>query len=236
MDSRLIQGRAMPSIQRAIDSNPKGTDGGSARTVCDITDIGFTDAIEIRQIVQALELQNQSEVSDALLAVGAGHAAVTIRNALIARLVLLVGRVYDHSGNGGLHISRAIELMKDAAVRSEIESRGSKDLLAESVKRWGKLKNDQRLGRIKQLRDRYTAHPGNFNNAIPALEFQALFDFARDTTAVMDTLARATGTRTQCLDSWDEELHESAAAFWQPWQSVHLVFERFRNQADSAGR
>jgi hypothetical protein len=226
----------MPGVQRAIDSNPAGRDRVGARMVCDITDTGFTDAIEIRQIIQALELQNRSEVSEALLAVGAGYAAVTIRNALIARLVLLVGRVYDHSGNGELHISRAMELMKDGAVRSEIETRGRKDLLAESFKRWKKLKDDQRLGRIKQLRDRYTAHPGNFNNAIPPLEFQELFDFARDTTAFMDTLARATGTRTQCLDSWDEELNESAAAFWQPWQGVHLVFERFRNQADSARR
>jgi hypothetical protein len=226
----------MPGVQRAINSNSTSRDSVGARTVCDITDIGFTDAIEIRQNAQALELQNRSEVSEALLAVGAGHAAVTIRNALIARLVLLVDRVYDHSGNGELHVSRAMELMKDGAIRSEIETRGRKDLLAESVKRWGKLKDDRRLGRIRQLRDRYTAHPGTFNNAIPPLEFQELFDFARDTTAVMDTLARATGTRTQCLDSWDEELNESAAAFWQPWQSVHLVFERFRSQADSARR
>jgi hypothetical protein len=223
----------MPNLQQAIHSNPASREDLGTRTVCEIADTGFTDAIEIRQIVQALELQNRNEVSEALPAVGAGYTAVTIRNALIARLVLLVGRVYDHSGNGEPHIGRAMELMKDGAVRSEIEARGRKDLLAEFFKRWGKLKGDRRLKRIKQLRDRYTAHLGKFNNAIPPLEFQELFDFARDTTAVMDTLARATGTRTQCLDSWDEELNESAAAFWQPWQSAHLVFERFRSQVDS---
>jgi hypothetical protein len=226
----------MSNRQRSINPNPASQEDVRANTVRDIADSGFTDAIEIRQIIQALELQNTNEVSEALQAVGAGYAAITIRNALIARLVLLVGRVYDHSGHEELHVCRAIELLKDVTVRLQIEARGRKELLAESLKRWAKLKDDQRLKRTRQLRDRYTAHPGKFNSAIPPLEFQELFDFARETTAVMDALARATGTRTQCLDSWDEELNESAAAFWQPWQGVHLVFERFRNHVDSARR
>jgi hypothetical protein len=226
----------MSNLQRATDSNPIYRQTSGARIVCDIADVGFTDAIEIRQIIQALELQNRYEISEALLAVGAGYAAVIIRNALIARLVLLVGRVFDASCNGELHVSRAMELMKDNAVRSEIEARGRKDLLAEAFKRWTKLKSDQRLGRIKKLRDRYAAHLGDFNSVIPTLELQEFFDFSRDTTAVIDMLARATGTRTQCLDSWDEELKESAVAFWQPWHSVHLVFEQFRNHSSSGSR
>jgi hypothetical protein len=114
----------MSNLQRATDSNPTYRQTSGARMICDIADIGFTDAIEIRQIIQALELQNRYEISEALLAVGAGYAAVIIRNALIARLVLLVGRVFDASCNGELHVSRAMELMKDNTIRSEIETRG----------------------------------------------------------------------------------------------------------------
>lgn len=122
----------MPNLNRATDSNPTCREDSRARTVCEIADVGFTDAIEIRQIIQSLELQNQNEISEALLAVGAGYAAVIIRNALIARLVLLVGRVFDGSCHGELHVNRAMELIKDNAIRSEIEARGRKDLLAES--------------------------------------------------------------------------------------------------------
>jgi hypothetical protein len=122
----------MSNLQRTTDSNPTCRQTSGARTVCDIADIGFTDAIEFRQIIQALEFQNRNEISEALLAVGAGYAAIIIRNALIARLVLLVGRVFDASCNEELHVSRAMDLMKDNAVRSEIETRGRKDLLAES--------------------------------------------------------------------------------------------------------
>jgi hypothetical protein len=71
---------------------------------------------------------------------------------------------------------------------------------------------------------------------IPTLELLELFGFSRDTTAVIDMLARATGTRTQCLDSWDEELKESAVAFWKPWHGVHQVFEQFRNHVGSGLR
>lgn len=221
----------MPILQPAISSSSTYRESIGARTVCDIADIAFTDAIEIRQIIQALELQNRNEISEALLAVGAGYAADVIKNALIARLVLLVGRVFDGPG-AILHVGRAVELMKDSAVRSEVETRGRRDLIVESLKRWSKLKDDPSLDRIRQLRDEYLTHSESSNGVIPHLKFPELFEFARNTTAFIDTLARATGTRTQCLDSWDEELNESALAFWQPWQGVHLVFERFRSNVD----
>ena len=43
---------------------------------------------------QAIHSKSTTRDVGALLAVGAGYAAVTIRNALIARLVLLPGRDY----------------------------------------------------------------------------------------------------------------------------------------------
>ncbi|HYW62259.1 MAG TPA: hypothetical protein VE865_03550 [Bradyrhizobium sp.] len=55
------------------------------------------------------------------------------------------------------------------------------------------------------------------NPQIPLPEFQELFLFARETTVLLDQLARATGARSEGLDSWDHQAKEQAEAFWGPW-------------------
>jgi hypothetical protein len=189
-------------------------------TVYEISDGGFVDAIEIRQIVQLLEFQNNDSVRDALEEKEAETASLMMRNALISRLVLLVSRVYSTpSRDADLHVGRAIELLNDAAVRTEIETRVSIESVAHAIELWKRLRGDHRLARIKHFRDRYTAHLGKPKPEIPLPEYRQLFDFARETTVLMDALARATGARTEGIDTWDEELKNSAAAFWLPWTS-----------------
>jgi hypothetical protein len=63
---------------------------------------------------------------------------------------------------------------------------------------------------LKQFRHEYTAHLGKPNPPIPLPEFRELFSFARETAVLLDRLARATGSRTEGLDSWDYQVQESA--------------------------
>ena len=65
--------------------------------IYDISDTAFTDAIEIRQLIVLLQIQNSGNINARLHRKDAGTAAAIMRNALITRLVLLVSRVYDQS-------------------------------------------------------------------------------------------------------------------------------------------
>jgi hypothetical protein len=131
------------------------------QTVVDkISDVGFTDGIEIRQIIELLEVQNNGGINGAISKTEANTAAMMLRNSLITRLVLLVSRIYAPAREHDLHVGRAFELLRDSAVRAEIETRGSPGSLDEALETWPKLKADHRLPKLKQFRDKYTAHLG----------------------------------------------------------------------------
>jgi hypothetical protein len=185
--------------------------------VYEISDNGFVDGIEIRQIIEVLRVQNSEGINDALSKADAAAAAMMVRNGLISRLVLLVSRIYAPARKDDMHVGRAIELLKDTAVKAEIETRGPGGSLNDALETWHKLKGDNRLSKVKQFRDKYTAHLGKPNPQIPLPEFQELFSFASDTTVLLDQLARATGARTEGLDTWDYQSRASAEAFWAPW-------------------
>jgi hypothetical protein len=142
-------------------------------------------------------------------------------NAPLLRIVLLVSRVYAPSREDDRHVGRAFELLKDGAVKAEIETRGPWGSLSEALETWRKLKADHRLQKVKQFRDKYTAHLGKPDSQIPLPESEELFSFGRETTVLLDQLARATGARTEGLDTWDGQVRESAQAFWAPWSQKH---------------
>jgi AbiU2 len=185
--------------------------------VYEISDTGFTDGIEIRQIVELLEIQNNEGVNDALSQTDATTAALMLRNALMTRLVMLVSRVYASSREDDMHVGRAFDLLGDNAVMNEIRTRGPAGSLDDAIGTWRRLKGDHRLPKIKQFRDKYTAHLGKPNPKMPLPEFNELFSFAQETTVLLDKLARATGARTEGLDTWNYQVRESAEAFWKPW-------------------
>jgi hypothetical protein len=112
-----------------------------------------------------------------------------------------------------MHVARAFELLEDLAVKAEIEARGPAACLNESFERWQKLKDDDRLPKIEHFRDKYTAHLGQPNPQIILAQFQELFSFVRETTELLGQLARATGARTEGLDTWDYQAREAP---WSP--------------------
>jgi hypothetical protein len=85
-----------PNVEGKCRAVVKSQDPGQT-VVYEISDTGFTDGIEIRQIVELLEIQNNEGVNDALSQTDATTAALMLRNALMTRLVMLVSRVYASS-------------------------------------------------------------------------------------------------------------------------------------------
>jgi hypothetical protein len=185
--------------------------------VYEISDGGFVDGIEIRQIVEILRVQNEDGANDELSKTDASAAAMMVRNGLLTRLVLLVSRVYAPPRKDDMHVARAFKLLNDTAVKAEIATRGPESSLDEALKTWEELKADPRLPKVKHFRDKYTAHLGKPNPKIPLPEFQEVFGFARETTSLLDQLARCTGARTEGLDTWDYQAQKYAEAFWAPW-------------------
>ena len=184
--------------------------------VCEISDTGFMDGIEIRQILQLLEIQNGNGVNDALSKT-AETAGLIVRNGLVARLVMLVSRVFGTPREDDLQVGRAFELLKEPAVLNEIRTRGPSGSVDDAIATWQRLKSDPRLPKLKQFRDKFTAHLGKPNPQIARLKSNELVSFAHETTVLLDKLARATGAREQRLDAWDYQLKEAAEAFWKPW-------------------
>ena len=190
-----------------------------ATIVYEISDVGFADGIEIKQLIQLLETQNNEGVNDALNLTEADTAGLILGNSMISRLVLLVSRVYAPSREHDMHVGRAFELLEDPAVKAEMAGRGPPGSLTRALETWRRLRGDHRLPKIKQFRDKYTAHLGKPKPEIPLPEFGELFSFAHDTTQLLDQLARATGARWEGLNTWDSQLRESARRFWKPWMT-----------------
>ena len=206
------------SVGRKMENEAVIDDLAPGQTIIDkISDDGFVDGVEIRQIIEVLRVQNEGGANDALSKTDAATAAMMVRNSLFTRLILLVSRIYAPPRKDDMHVGRAFELLKDTAVKAEIETRGPRGSLDDALETWRRLKGDHRLSKIKQFRDKYTAHLGKPNPQIPLPEFQELFSFSHETTVLLDQLARATGTRSEGLDTWDYQVRESAEAFWAPW-------------------
>ena len=139
-----------------------------------------------------------------------------VRNAMLARITLLVAGAFAPVRDGDMHMQRAFDLLTDANTRSEVALRGSEKLLTEVEAQWAKCKGDHRLRIVTHFRDKYTAHFGRPEKDVPFPKYSELFSFAAETSDVMGKLAQATGMRSaDTLDEWSQGINNSAAAFWK---------------------
>lgn len=185
-----------------------------------IADEGFSDALEIMQLIALMKAQNTNNVNKGLTKEGAGRAAITARNALITRLTLLVVRCYAKPRDGDLHIRRAFDIIaKDNRISEELMRRHSGETLKAAQAMWHLCRGDHRLQRLEHFRDKYTAHLSEPNEDIPLPKYDELFPFATETAKLMESLAHAVGANTHKLSDWDGEINGSAEALWKPWAS-----------------
>jgi hypothetical protein len=169
--------------------------------------------MEILSIVELMEAQNTGGVNKNLAEAGLRNPLIAIRNALMARLVLLVAREFSKPLETDRNLHRAINLLNNPVVR-EIFNKNA-DALAEAVAYFRKCKGDHRLQKISHFRDKFTAHIGE-PEEIPLPIYKELFSFAREAVQCIDKLAGATGlARIKIEENIDAE--KEAATFWAPW-------------------
>lgn len=190
------------------------------KTIKPIAKSGFSDALEILQLIALLKAQNTNGVNKALTRVGAGRAAMATRNAFIAQLTLLVARAYSKPRTGDINIRKAFDLIaKDPRIGAELANRGLAGKLKHAQDVWLLCRDDSRLGPIQHFRNKYTAHIAEPDAEIPLPKYEELFSFAVETTKVMQALANGTGVNNDNLPDWNDELIGTAKEFWKPWIS-----------------
>jgi AbiU2 len=184
--------------------------------VLEIAKQALDNAKEITVLVGLIREQNTGEVNKRLSEAGAGNAAKAVRNALIARLVILAARAYAKPRHGDRHVQVAANLLNAASTRQHFNEKGDKDKLASFDAQWIKCKADERLPKVKNFRDKYTAHLGEPED-IEDATYKELFEFAAETAKAKELLALATGVSTKSVLT-DPELTAVAEIFWRPWK------------------
>src|ERR1700694_558183 len=170
-----------------------------AETVRKIAELALGDAVEITLLIALMQGQNTAGVNKQLNEAGAGRAAIVLRNALIARLVIVIARAYSKPKHGDLHLRVAACLLKDNATRQIFGSGNGAQKLAAFDAHWAKCRGDHRLPPIKGFRDKYTAHLGE-PKAIQEATYRDLFEFGAETAKAMELLALATGVAVKPID------------------------------------
>jgi hypothetical protein len=148
---------------------------------------------------RTLEAENTPAAVTAVNAAGTDAVAKCVYRALWSRLLVVVTRAYADARPGDRHAQYAFDLLKDPAVRAEIEKMGNPTALADAISLWAKCRGDHRRPAIDPFRDKQIAHWGSLRNAPPIIN--DIFALSRATAAALERLAQGTGVVTLSLDS-----------------------------------
>jgi AbiU2 len=185
----------------------------TAQTVRDIAAEAFADAIDVLSIIETLEAGNAPAAVAVVNAARTDAVAQCVFRALWSRLVVIVTRAYANARPGDRHAQYAFDLLKDPAVRSEVEKMGNPATLAEAIALWAKCRDDHRRQSIDEFRNNQIAHWGSLKNPAPIIN--DIFAVSRATAAALERLAQGTGVVTLSLDSQLMGYRDKADRFWK---------------------
>jgi hypothetical protein len=184
----------------------------TAQMVRNIAKDAWVDAIEILKLVEILETGNTSVAVAAIDAAGTDDVVQCIYRALWSRLVMIVTRAYADARPGDRHAQYAFDLLKDSAVRSEIEKIGDRAILDEAIALWAKCRGDHRRESIDGFRDKQIAHWGALKNPPPIIN--DVLKVSRATASALERLAQGTGVVSLTLKSQLVGYQDKAKRFW----------------------
>jgi hypothetical protein len=185
----------------------------TAEMVRNIAAEAFADSIDVLSIIETLEAENTPAAVAAINAARTDAVAQCVYRALWSRLVVIVTRAYADARPGDRHAQYAFELLKDPAVRSEVEKMGDPATLAEAITLSANCRGDHRRQSIDAFRNKQIAHWGSLNNPAPIIN--DIFTVSRATAAALERLAQGTGVVTLSLDSQLMGYRDKADRFWK---------------------
>jgi lysyl-tRNA synthetase class 1 len=208
---------AVAMIDGALARSAK-PEPNNAEAIRKIAEQALQDALEIYQLIALLRAKYTDGVNSSLAKVGAVTASDTLENALISRLVILVMRAYDEPRPGEQNLRAAVEMLKTDQTAREIFDLGQKvKKVADFEEQWTKCFGDHRRPKIKNLRDKRTAHLGVPAEDIAEAEYRELFEFGEATAHAMELLALGTGVAVKPVTGNNNAVAE-ADTIWKPWQ------------------
>jgi AbiU2 len=176
----------------------------------------FQTGMEILQLVELMERQNTGRINGNISDSGAGRAGITVRNAMITRLVILVAGAFAPTRAGDRHLKKGFEDMADPNLRSLLKMDTQAFSRAEAL--WNKLKTDPRHDVIKHFRDKSTAHLADQKPGVPPPQYGQMFDFAKEVATTMEQFAIGVGVTTEVLNDTADWRIDSSQKFWEPWE------------------
>ena len=184
----------------------------TVQLVRDIAAVAFRDAIDVLQVIETLEAGNAPSAVAAVNAAGTDAVAECVYRALWSRLILLVTRAYAPARPGDLHARYAFDLLKDTALRTEVEKSGNTTALANAIGHWAQCRDDNRLNAMRDFRDKQIAHWGQMKTQAPVIN--DIFAMSRETATGIELLAQGTGVVTLSLASQLMGYRQKADRFW----------------------
>ena len=176
----------------------------------------FETGMEVLELIELMERQNTGRINGNISDSGAARAAITIRNSLMARLVILVAGAFSNTRPGDRHLRMGFKAMADPTLRSQLRMNAQAFADAESM--WRVLQADPRLAVIKHFRDKQTAHSADPKMRPPT--WGETFAFAKEVAAVMENFAIGVGVTTEKFSATEDWRIESSQNFWVPWESL----------------
>lgn len=184
----------------------------TAKLVQDIAAGAFRDAIDVLSIIEALEAGNTPTAVAAVNAAGTAAVAECVYRALWSRLILLVTRAYANARPGDLHVQYAFDLLKDTALRTQVEKSGDATALAKAIRHWAKYRGDSRLNVMREFRDKQIAHWGQMKTQAPVIN--DIFAMSHATATGMELLTQGAGVVTLSIASQLVGYRQKADRFW----------------------
>ena len=147
-----------------------------------------------------------------------------IRAALLERLTMALMRLFDPPGSrrgqadpmtsGRDSLPVAFALLDDAEVRETATAPGGADKMATAIKLWERLTGDERIGRLRNIRDYMMAHTITAKWDFDRPIFSDPLSLAKDINPAVEALASGCGVATASLKDATEAWARLCTDYW----------------------
>ncbi|CAN7641416.1 hypothetical protein LJR245_004951 [Rhizobium leguminosarum] len=190
------------------------------RAVCDWSTLneiaaqGYSDGLECLASVDALERSNAASV---VAGVNKADLALTFRlvvNGMLFRLQIFIVRAFaEVKHEDDRHLRAAINFLKEPGRLREVQSAVHRERLEKAIWMFDRALADDRLTRLKRMRDKQMAHFARYERA-GGPTYVDLYEFAALTASIWEHLG--CGTQQIMIDMEDQmkAYRRNAEAFW----------------------
>jgi hypothetical protein len=194
-----------------------------AERVRKIARIAYDQASENIGLVMFIELGNRPNIYR-LFKAGEAHVPWLIRGALLERLTMALMRLFDPPGSrkGQADPSTSerdslpvvFALLDDPKVRKAATARGGANKMATAIALWSNLCSDERVGRLRKIRDYMMAHTITAKWSLVRSMFSDPLSLAGDSAKVVEALASGCGVAGPPLKAAAEIWEDRCKDYW----------------------